>query len=71
MADSSTAKERKTYFAITLGHQEGEGAHRFAIGLFIGRLFDCIDGEDQERIKSNLPIPYFPTVGLVPTIMYL
>ena len=38
MADSSIAKERKTYFAITLGHQEGERAHRdySTIGLFIG-----------------------------------
>ena len=38
MADASTAKERRTYFAITLGHQEGERAHRnySTIGLFIG-----------------------------------
>jgi hypothetical protein len=56
MVDSSIAKGKKTYFAIPLVHQEGECAHRSTNGLFIGRPFGCIDGEDQEWIKSNQPL---------------
>jgi len=49
MADSSTAKAKRAYSEIPLGHHECECGHRSTICLLMG-LSDGIDGEDQGRI---------------------